>query len=149
MMNGIDTLAKLGNTLLETGVLTDSVDLKKVNQIYEKGFSLLQASHYEAAKKHFQIVTKLCPIHHLGLIGLGICHYETQAFDLAKRCFEVVDFLQVQHPIAALYKGYLDLEVGEKSKAIKNFEKSLTLLDEKDPNFRKAAVLLNRLKDEY
>lgn len=148
-MNSIDALAQLGQNLLEKGVLTDAISLNEVNQIYNLGFALLKSHHYEKAKNHFEIVTKLCPIHHLGLICLGICHFETHSFELAKRCFEIVDFLKVEHPLASIYKGYLALDEGNKVEAIFHFQNSLKLLDEKDPNFLKITVLMKRLNDEY
>jgi hypothetical protein len=147
-MPGFQAIGAMGQQLINHGTVDPSISLEQLNQLYNKGWHLLEARLFHQALTYFEVVATLSPLHSHALLALSICCYETLESERAKRLFEVLEFLNFQHPLFTLYRVYLLIDQKNLTEA-KTLAAQGVLLFQNDPSLGpKLKTLYDRLIDE-
>jgi len=148
MMSGFQAIGAIGQQLIAEGTVDKAISLEQLNQLYDKGRHLLEARLFRQALGCFEVVATLSPLHTHALLALSICCYEISDLDRAKRIFDVLDFLNFQHPLLILYQIYLLIDQKKFSDARALAAQGILLFDQDPSMGPKLKTLYDRLIDE-
>jgi tetratricopeptide (TPR) repeat protein len=145
-MEELKKLNEIGIHLMENGTTQKEISLSEIEKLYSLGYHHFEVGSIKKALKIFQTITALCPFYQDAILALGLCHFKLGQYDEAIRSFEVLLSIRPHLSIAHLYLGYCLIEKKEWALAKEALIQSIDLMDQQDPNFSKAQLIVQRMQ---